>query len=215
MTLVADPGAPPRTRSHGTDLAVAGLVASAAATVLAPAVLPDGYSWISRTTSEAAAQGLSGAWLGRLGFLLFGLSVLLLADVGRRSWGRWGTALHVVFGVSMTAAAAFSNRPWLPAHPADRTEDLLHSVAASAMGVAFAAGVVAVMLGERRLRQWRGALDVVAVVASVVLPFAMVALPSIDGVLQRLMFAIAYVWYASEALRIRRSRDVASPSPAR
>ena len=67
---------------------MSGLAASAAALAMAPALMPAGYSWVSQTTSESAAQGLSGAWLARLGFLLFGLSVLLLADVDRRGWGR-------------------------------------------------------------------------------------------------------------------------------
>jgi hypothetical protein len=189
---------------------VAGLAASAAALAAAPALLPAGYSWISQTTSESAAQGLAGAWLARLGFLLFGLAVLLLADASRRGWGPWGTALHTAFGALMTAAAAFSHRPWQAGVPIDRTEDLLHSIAATAMGLAFAAGVVAVMLERmRRGRSWR-VMDVLAVAAAVAIPLAMSAAPSVDGLLQRLMFAVAYAWYAAEALRVRRRGPVAA-----
>ena len=181
-----------------------GLAASAATTLLAPVLVPDGYSWISRTTSEAAAQGISGAWLGRAGFLLFGLSVLLLADVRRQSWGPWGSGLHVAFGACMTAAAAFSHRPWLSGVAFDPTEDFLHSLAATAMGFAFAGGVVAVALRMSRFPTPSGVLDVVAVAASVVLPIAMTAVPAVDGLLQRLMFAVAYAWYAAEAVRALR-----------
>jgi hypothetical protein len=182
---------------------VAGLAASAVATALAPALMPAGYSSISRTTSEAAAQGLDGAWLGRLGFLLFGLAVLLLADIRRHAWGRWGTGLHIGFGALMAAAAAFSNRPWVPGRTGDPAEDLLHSVAATGMGLAFAAGVVAVAVRRSRLPRLRRALDGVAVAASVGIPLAMTAVPSIDGLLQRLMFAIAYTWYLAEAVLAR------------
>jgi len=55
---------------------LAGLGASAAALAAAPALMPASYSWISDTTSQSAAQGLSGAWLARLGFVLLGLSVM-------------------------------------------------------------------------------------------------------------------------------------------
>ena len=195
-------------RSFGTTAAAAGLAASAVALLAAPAALPPGYSWISRTTSEAAAQALSGAWLTRLGFLLFGVSVLVITDVCRRHWGRWGTALHAAFGVLMFAAAAFSHRPWLAGQSFDATEDLLHSVVASAMGVAFAAGVVAVALRRSGGAGRRRVLDGIAVAASVGLPLAMSAAPSVDGLLQRLMFAVAYTWYAVEALGARRPESV-------
>jgi hypothetical protein len=205
---------------------VAGLAISAAALATAPALLPAGYSWISRTISESAAQGLAGGWLGRLGFLLFGLSVLLLADVCRRDWGPWGTALHAAFGVLMTAVAAFSHQPWQAGVPFDRTEDLLHSIAATGMGLAFAAGVVAVVLERARRRRRLGFLDVMAVAASVAIPLAMSAAPSADGLLQRLMFGVAYAWYVTEAVRGNRpapaaavteasGRPLAEPAPAR
>jgi hypothetical protein len=193
---------------------VAGLAISAAALATAPALLPAGYSWISQTTSESAAQGLAGGWLGRLGFMLFGLSVLLLADVCRWGWGPWGTALHAAFGALMTAAAAFSHQPWQAGVPFDRTEDLLHSIAAAGMGLAFAAGVVAVVLERARRRRRLRFLDVMAVAASVAIPLAMSAAPSVDGLLQRLMFAVAYVWYVTEAVRGSRPAPVAAGTEA-
>jgi hypothetical protein len=90
------------------------------------------------------------------------------------------------------------------------------------MGVAFAAGVVAVAIRRRRRPHGRGVLDGIAVVASVAVPLAMTALPSADGLLQRLMFAIAYAWYGTEALRGARpgpadggSRETARRRPRR
>ncbi|WP_208106591.1 DUF998 domain-containing protein [Streptomyces sp. GC420] len=184
----------------GAAVALGGLIASAVALAVAPAVMPPGYSWVSRTTSESAAQGLSGAWVARLGFVLFGLSVVLLATVCRRRWGVWGVALHAAFGALMTAAAAFSHKPWQATGPYDRTEDVLHSVAASTMGIAFALGIVAVALSRRALRRRVRLADAVAVAASVVLPLGMTVLPDVQGVLQRLIFVVAYAWYATEAV---------------
>jgi hypothetical protein len=87
-----------------------------------------------------------------------------------------------------------------------RTEDLLHSVAATGMGFAFALGVVAAMLWQGDLpRRWR-LLDVAAVAASVVIPLGMAAIPEAQGLLQRVMFAVAYVWYAGEAVHMARDR---------
>jgi hypothetical protein len=185
-------------------LALAGLGGSIAALAAAPALMPPTYSWVSMTTSESAAQGMQGAWVARLGFLLFGLSVLLLATVCR--WEAWSARLHVTFGVLMTAAAAFSHRPFDPAQRFDRTEDLLHSVAATGMGFAFAFAVILVVVSPAvaRLRlPWR-MLDLGAAGASVAIPAAMATWPQISGVLQRLMFSIAYAWYAGEAVQALR-----------
>lgn len=188
---------------------VAGLGASALLLAFAPRAMPAGYSWLAHTTSESAAQGVNGAWLARLGFVLFGLSVLLLILVRRRVWGP-AAVLHGAFGLFMVAVGVFSARSWVPDAAFDRTEDLMHSVAASAMGFAFALGVVVTLLRERpAVRQRRWPLDVTALVASVVVPLAMYVLPELTGALQRVMFLVAYVWYAAEAVRGGRGGPVA------
>ncbi len=104
-----------------------------------------------------------------------------------------------LFGV-----ATFSLRSWQSGVPFDRTEDLLHSVAATAMGFAFALGVTASAWWPGRPTRFR-VLDVVAIAASVVLPLAMSASTDYTGVLQRAMFAIAYLWYLREAVEATRT----------
>jgi hypothetical protein len=183
-------------------VALAGLASSLVALALAPVLMPASYSWVAHTTSESAAQGVPWAWLARVGFVLFGGAVVLLAwRTGR--WGTGGRRLHGLFGLLLVAAAVFSARPWDPALPFSELEDLAHSVAATAMGVAFAFAVVAVAL-----RRWQRVRDVdvlgvVAVVASVVLPVGMMVAPHGAGLLQRLMFLVAYCWYGAEAIRRR------------
>jgi Protein of unknown function (DUF998) len=185
----------------GRAAVLLGLATSFTALAVAPAVMPADYSWVSQTTSESGAQRLEGAWVARLGFLLFGLSVILLAALSHRRWGAWATGIHSTFGVLMTATAAFSHRPWQAASGYDQTEDLLHSVAATSMGVAFGVGVVAAALWAGRSgRRWR-ALDFLAV-GAVALPLGMVAFPGGQGLIQRLIFVIAYAWYAVEAQHV-------------
>jgi len=114
----------------------------------------------------------------------------------------------------MSAAAAFSHRSWQPGVSFDRTEDLLHSIAATGMGLAFAVGVVAVALERARRRRGPRVLDVMAVTASVAIPPAMSLAPSVDGLLQRLMFGVAYAWYVTEAVRDSRRAHVAPGAEA-
>ncbi len=112
-----------------------------------------------------------------------------------------GTRLLSAFGVLMLATAAFSHRPWVADAPYDHVEDLLHSITASAMGFAFAAGVVAVGVSRRGPSRLDRGADTVAVVASVVIPLAMAQGTAYTGLLQRSMFLVAYIWYAREGLR--------------
>ncbi|MCC7077916.1 MAG: DUF998 domain-containing protein [Acidimicrobiia bacterium] len=182
------------------------LGASVLALAIAPLAMPDSYSWVSNTTSESGAQGVPGAWVARLGFLFFGLAVIWLDVLARKEWRQPGAALHMVFGVCMVVVAAFSVRPWDPDAPFDATEDLMHSVAATTMGFAFASGVVAVALRRNDGRPRFTALDVVAVGAAVLIPLSMATWGDVDGIPQRAMFLVAFTWYGWEALRRSRSR---------
>jgi hypothetical protein len=175
------------------------LVLSAGALTAAPFFMPTGYAWIIHTTSESAAQGLEGAWVARLGFLAFGMAVVGLAGASRATWGRGVVVFHLLFGVGLIATATFSHRPWLPEVPFDPIEDLLHSFAATAMGFAFAIGV-ALRLVQRVVEGGRGrVLDVAALVAATAIPAIMAFEPDVAGLVQRLMFLVAYAWYGSAA----------------
>ncbi|MCC6192761.1 MAG: DUF998 domain-containing protein [Anaerolineales bacterium] len=188
----------PLTRTAGLGL----LALSALALLVAPALMPADYDWLRHTTSESAAQGVPGAWLARLGFLLFGLSVTWLAGAGPSGWPQPARWLHLGFGVLMIATAAFSTRAWAPGAAYDPVETALHSFTATAMGFAFAIGVAwGLAAGRRSATQL--VLDVTAVIAAVAIPLAMSALPAWTGLLQRGMFAVAYAWYGREWLRDR------------
>ena len=179
---------------------VALLLASAALVVAAALAMPPPYAWRVHSISESAAQGLQHAWIARLGFLSFGFAVLILALACKRHWGRAAFWSHVAFAVLMLATAAFSHKPWLPGVPSDSTEDLFHSITATAMGFAFALGVAARLFERSRTRVWSRAFDAVALVAATLLSPIGALSPGIGGLLQRVMFAVAYLWYASEAI---------------
>jgi hypothetical protein len=77
------------------------------------------------------------------------------------------------------------------------------------MGFAFAFGVAAVAWRGRTRRGGVPFVHVAAVLAAVVLPIGMALAGGFAGLLQRLMFAIAYAWYTIEPL------DVSHPDAGR
>ncbi len=182
------------------------LLLSAVALGVAPLLMPASYSSVANTTSESAAQGVEHAWVARLGFLSLGLAVLRLAAALRTSWARGPQWLHIAFGVLMTATAAFSHRSWVAGARFDPVEDVLHSFTATAMGFAFSFGVLARLLQRGRQREPGRALDAVALVVATVIPLLMARFAGLDGVIQRLMFLVAYLWYARETLAASATR---------
>lgn len=177
-----------------TGLGAAFLAVSALALTVAPAAMPTTYSWLRQSISESAGQGVTSAWIARLGFLLFGLTVSWLALHNRRLWPQASRIALGAFGILMISAAAFSTRPWWPGAAFDPTEDLLHSMAASTMGFALVIGLTVRALTRRGDRLGL-ALDALGIVASIALPLAMSLLPDWAGLLQRLMFAVVYAWF--------------------
>lgn len=197
------PPAPANGPSRAARLAGLGLLLlSMVALGTAPRLMPSGYSWLRHTTSESAAQGVPGAWLARLGFLSLGFAVLWMSVHLRGAWPppvRW---MFAAFGVLMVSTAAFSIRPWWPEAAFDPVEDALHSVTATALGFAFAFGAALRFLHRGGDATGR-VLDILAVSAAIAIPLAMTAFPEWDGMLQRGMFAIAYLWFALELVRIK------------
>jgi hypothetical protein len=178
------------------------LLLSALCVAIAPAFMPPGYSWLHHAISESASQSLENAWVTRLGFVSFGLSVMLLSMSARHVWARGVVWAHMAFGTFILFAAAFSHKPWIAGVPSFGLEDALHSAAASAMGFAFVAGVLTRLLQRKADGQRQKFIDAVAIAAATLLPIGMIVFPPLAGLLQRLMFATAYTWYAHETVTI-------------
>lgn len=183
------------------------LLAVSAALVIAAAIaMPNGYSWRVLSISESAAQGQHHAWIARLAFLCFGAAVLALAVAMQGRWARITCWMHLAFAVFMLGAAAFSHKPWVPGVPYDAIEDFLHSVCATAMGFAFSLGVAARFL-QRGGRDRTGRfLDALALAAAIALPLLSGLSSGSAGLMQRVMFAIAYIWFGREAWPLFRRR---------
>ena len=175
------------------------LIISAALVSAAPFLMPSGYSWLSNSISESGAQGVTGAWATRLGFLTLGLGVLLLSTSSEISWRTGARWLLGSYGFLMLCVAAFSTVSWDTSVPGNSTEALLHSIAASAMGFAYGIGVFWVALTDRAASfGWR-TFSLVVVASSIALPISAALFSPLGGLLQRIMFVLAYVWFIVEA----------------
>jgi Protein of unknown function (DUF998) len=185
-----------------------GALIAAAAMTIGPTFNVEGYSSVRHTTSELGAQDTPGAWIMNAGFIAFGAGVLIDALRGLHA-ARLPAVLFMVFGVSMIMTGVFSHRPIDAGAPYSILEDDLHSLFSSAVGVAFAFGVLAFMFVRRGVGPV--AAHWAAVAAATILPLAMNFYPGVEGVLQRSMFLVSFVWLACFLPRLARGQQVASP----
>lgn len=179
------------------------------AVAAAPLLLGLDYDPVRRSISESAAQQTSGAWLGRLGLFLSGLGVLGVTLLRAPVWRAVPTVAIALFGTFWMLTAVFSTASWRTGAAVESSESALHSVLASAMAVIVVATLV---IGLRRARDgyptpaWRTATLLFAAAATF-LPLGAAIFPDIGGLLQRLMFLTAYLWFLGELrIDVRASR---------
>jgi hypothetical protein len=172
--------------------------------LLATSAMPNGYNWVSNSISESGAQQLTGAWVTRLGFLFFGLGVILTALLNWSTWKSAGAWLLSGFGFLMLTVAAFSTKQWDPYVQFNELENTLHSVSASVMGFFYGVGVLFVILAERNASRAVELLGWIAVITSIAMPILAGVVPEFGGVFQRLMFAIAISWFIVQAVLTRK-----------
>ncbi len=188
------------------------LVLSATLIYTAPLAMPENYSITVHSISESAAQGLQHAWIARMGFLLFGLGVLWLSLTRRQVWPRGAYWMQLVFALSMLGTAAFSHKPWIKDIPVDSVEDLLHSITATVMGFAFSLAVLLHIFTRVNASYRVRVIDGIALAAATLISPVAVLVPDMAGILQRLMFAIAYAWYIYEAFAPNHVTQILHPS---
>lgn len=176
----------------------AGLISSFLMLALAPIVVADSYSVVENTLSESGGQGVDGAWVLRTGVVLAAGSVLIMTTISN-----WGTTARIsgrVYALALISLAVFPESPWDGgAH--DRTVAYLHTVSGVIGAASFIIGVLAISLSRPSHRRGARAFDWLVATSVALIPQVMLLTGS-DGLLQRLMVALGYVWLFAEALRL-------------
>jgi hypothetical protein len=189
-------------RSVACPEVLLGLLLSAFAFALSPLLMPSSYSWVAHTLSQAASQGQPGSWLSRVGFLIAGLTVLRLSSCARLEWSQLTRNLHRVAGLAMLGAVAFTDRSWDPNTPFDPLENAVHSAIATTIYITFAFGVLANISRRFVTRRGIARFDIVTIGLMLFLPPIMLLAPEITGLVERVMFGVAYLWYGLAVARM-------------
>lgn len=152
------------------------------------------YSWTQNTISDLGAQGYSRGWILRMGLIGFGLMMIsgILLKTADRDIIYLVDIPVLFYAVAILMSGIFRAEPHHhPANTASR-EDLLH--AAFTTGATMALSVAILMSGllatTTLLRTTHVLILILLLLSSGLFGFRR----NIDGVLERLMYIVSFVW---------------------
>lgn len=165
-----------------------GILIFATIILLGPFYTVEGYSVIANTISELGAQMTRNNFVAISGFVAFGLGIVI-EWIRRRSWV---TAPFLLFGLFIIAAGLLPHRPIDPAIAYNETINQLHSVMASAGGIAVTLGFLWQGFKESATKKRIGDFYMAGI--CLIMPMAMFAMPKFQGLIQRLMYFQVFIW---------------------
>lgn len=147
-----------------------------------------GYDWIRHSISELAGQNTGNAWVMRLGLLGLGLGAAWGYLTRRSKYN----IFFLVFGVFIVLAALFPHRPFVEGRAYSALIDDVHSVCSTIAGMSAVGGFL--LLAIRATSTGRKLMYAALAAAYTILPLGMVVVPSVHGLLQRLIFGSFIAW---------------------
>jgi hypothetical membrane protein len=167
--------------------------------VIAHFFAPREYRWTQNTVSDLAAQGLKYQWIMQAGFIGFGVLLNLGFILKFIQTGKVAIpdVLIMVYGVAILCSGFFSTAPFPEGVTYSLQESNLHSLFATAAGIAFTLGILyraiaAPTPGER----WMHTIFFLLVTG-----FSMLfglsengVVPLVKGLAQRGLYTVSVIW---------------------
>lgn len=159
------------------------------AVAVGPFYTADGYSPVSNVISELAAQRTQGNYIMASAFLILGAAIVAQ---GVSAFHR-SLIPFMVFGASFGAAGLFGHRPITTGVPYISWVDATHSALATVAGVALTIGFGWQAAAARTL--WYRWICAALALACIGLPLLMLQQPQVQGLVQRAMYLLVFVWF--------------------
>lgn len=158
------------------------------AVVAGPTYTVFGYSSMSNLISELAAQNTEGNYFMSVAFVALGTAI---AFDGGRSFSR-SLSPFMAFGFFMLLAGVFGHKPITPGVPYSALVHSAHSALATAAGVSISLAFIWQAVREESPRRRVQAASLAIVCFA--LPLGMLSMPAYQGAIQRLMYAVVFLW---------------------
>ncbi len=179
-------------------VSISAFVIAALGVLIAPVFLHDGYSALSNSISESAAQNVPTAWIARSALFASGAGTLGVVVLKARIWGRTVATSFAAFGTLWIVSSIFSTKSWVIGTPYNDVENVIHSYAASAMAIVVL-GALVLAFSRKPVRLLDRALAIMLAATATFLPLTSLLAPEFGGIFQRLMFLYTYFWFVRQA----------------
>jgi len=177
---------------------ISAFVIAALCVLIAPVFLHDGYSALSNSISESAAQNVPAAWIGRAALFASGLGVLGTVILKLSTWSRITNISFITFATLWIVSSIFSTKSWVAGTPFNAVENAIHSYAASTMAIVVL-GALVLAFTKKSVSRTERVLALALAAAATFLPLASFLAPEFGGLFQRLMFFYTYFWFIRQA----------------
>lgn len=152
------------------------------------------YNWKINTVSELASQGYPRKWIMQIGFIIFGLILLL----GISNKVRLNTVDYVIdipigiYGLAILISGIYCTKPFVSELQYSEFESNIHSISATIAGIAFSIGILASGIKESgtssRLIHFTFLVFVIGMSAYFGIS------QSNNGLIQKLMYLGSFYW---------------------
>jgi hypothetical membrane protein len=147
-----------------------------------------GYDWRSNIISELGAQNTRNNWLMICGFLVLGMGMIY--DFLKTKSA--ASLPFAIFGLCLALAGLFPHKPFDFSKDYNQFFHTMHSVWATMAGISITAGLMWQSIKKEEMKQ--RALAFTLGVLCVLIPLVMLNLPQWDGLLQRIMYGLIFLW---------------------
>jgi hypothetical membrane protein len=165
-----------------------GIIIFMIAALTGPMYTVEGYSSVRNVISELGAQNTPYSWIMILGFLALGLGII----AGCIQAFNKSIIPFILFGLFMALAGFFPHKPVNPDIEYNKFLHQAHSMLATLAGISISVGLL-----------WRAVLAtstfgrIIPLILGVIcfaLPMSMIAFPDYQGLIQRIMYLLIFIW---------------------
>ena len=147
------------------------------------------YDWTKNTISDLGAQGYERKLIMQLGFIVFGLTLVL----GHLFTGlTWRTSAILVYAICVALTGVFCTKPFVGIEAFSNTQSNLHSIFAQIAGIAFSIGILTQVFfaSNNQLKYIHVAFFILVISLSATFGFV----KSYQGIVQRLLYLSSFIW---------------------
>jgi hypothetical membrane protein len=162
--------------------------------IVAHYFVPRDYYWVENTISEMAAQHLPNGWIMRLGFIGFGMLLImtLISFWIDNSITWWLLVPFIIYGVAVLLTGIWSTEYKEFKAEASAFASKLHSLFAALAGIALTMTIVVNMIITQVMSfKW---LHLGFVVAITLISLLFAKIPKYQGIIQRVLYLTSFIW---------------------